>query len=104
MKEESICIDNTSEDDVSDYDYEKAITDAAKCIVDSLANGDSIKSAHDKLYGHELSGFMAGAAIEEACRISPRGDELKAWWNKEWGGDGSEKTAINPAIIEIETR
>ena len=34
-------------------------------------------------------------------QFHPRGDEIKAWWNKRCGGEPDERGVNNPAIITI---
>lgn len=81
-------------------DYSKGVLDAARAIMISLDNGDDCKTAHDKMYGMGLTGFMAGAAVNMTYNAHERGEEFKNFWNEKWGiKDKEAKGTVNPAIL-----
>jgi len=83
--------------------YFQGIVDAVERVGTSLDEGSTPEKALEGLMGHDLTGFMAGIAVDTVCHFNPRGDELRPVWNKQCGGTGEEKGTINPAIITINT-
>lgn len=61
------------------------------------------KQAHDNAFeqhqGH--SGASACAAISMAIHFSPRGEELRKWWNKQHGVSEDKKGVVQPHIMTI---
>ncbi len=81
--------------------YFQEIIDTAHAVGDALDAGKTPEEAIEMMNGRDLTGYMAGEAISIAAHFNPRGEELKAPWNKRCGGSGDEKGTINPAIITI---
>lgn len=91
----------TSQDSDPIDEYAKAIIDCAERIGTALDSGKTPEEAEKECHGHELTGYMVGHAMMMVSRFSPRGEEMRAWWNKHMGGTGEEKGTINPAILSI---
>jgi len=87
----------------SDDGYSLACVKAQVAVMERLAAGKPADKTinTEVLYKMDLTGFMAGCAIQAAVYYSPRGDELKRWWNKDYGGTGEEVGVVNPAILTI---
>lgn len=82
--------------------YSKACVKAGERVGALLDEGKSPEEAEKGLHGFGLTGFMAGAAISGVVRFHPRGEEMKAWWNKENPhGEPDSNGTNNPAIITI---
>lgn len=81
--------------------YFQGIVDAVERVGCMLDEGKTPEQALEGLNGHDLTGFMAGVAVDTCCYFNPRGDELRPVWNKQWGGTGEEKAVLNPAIVTI---
>lgn len=74
---------------------------AGEVVMNLLDEGKSCEEAEEGLHGFGLTGYMAGAAISAVCHFHERGDEMKAWWNRNQGGTPDENGVNNPAIITI---
>ncbi len=85
----------------ADGGYGQACTDAGEAVGKLLDEGRSPEEAEKGLYGNGLTGFMAGAAISGVVKFHPRGEELKAWWNRTTSGTPDEVGVNNPAIITL---
>lgn len=81
--------------------YSKATMKAGEVVMKLLDEGKTCEEAAKALYGQDLTGYMAGAAIQVVVHFHERGEEMKKWWNRSYGGTGEEKGTINPAIITI---
>jgi len=90
------CKEKNSQDD-----YSKACIDSAIEVMTALEDGEEVHKAHDKMYGHGLSGFMAGCVAQMVSRFSPRGEEFKDFWNKQFGVDEKADGVVNPAVLTI---
>ena len=85
--------------------YSKAVVDAGEAIGNALDEGISMKEAHDKMYGHDLTGFMAGCVAQAIAHFHPKGEEFRVWWNAENGiKDTKTKGVVNPAIMTIKAK
>ena len=84
--------------------YILAIMLATELVGESLDDGDSPQIASNKMAGMGLTGYMAGMAVAMVVRFHPRGEELRIWWNKQWGMERKEKGTINPALIKVSTK
>ncbi len=83
-------------------DYGSACVRAGERVGALLDEGKTPEEAEKGLHGDGLSGFMAGAAISGVVHFHPRGEELKAWWNKTVSGEPDDMSGTNnPAIITI---
>lgn len=82
--------------------YGKAVVDAAKSVMEALDAGESLQDAHDKMYGHGLSGFQAGCVAQIIARAHVRGDEFNDFWNGLWGKPAGTKGTVNPAVLIID--
>ena len=89
--------------EVNSDEYGGACVKAGERVGMLLDEGKTPSEAEEGLKGDGLTGFMAGAAISGVVKFNPRGDEMKAWWNKENpGGEPDDMTGTNnPAIITI---
>ncbi len=82
--------------------YSKACVKAGEKVMQLLDEGKTPEEAEEGLKGQELTGFMAGAAISGVCRFHERGDEMKAWWNRNNPqGEPDDNGVNNPAILEF---
>ncbi len=86
--------------------YSKAVIDCGETFGNLIDEGRSFDEAEKMMLetaeGSELTGYMMGAIMAAVAHFHPRGEEVKAWWNKQYGGTGEEKGTINPAILSIE--
>lgn len=82
--------------------YGGACVKAGEEVMRLLDEGKTPEEAEKGLRGFDLTGFMAGAAISGVCHFHERGEEMKAWWNRNTPGTPDEKTGVNnPAIITL---
>ena len=81
--------------------YGKCAVDAGESVMKLLDEGKTCEESEKGLYGHDLTGFLAGCAISGVVKFHERGDEMKQWWNRNSGGDIQEDGVRNPAIITI---
>lgn len=83
--------------------YSFAGLSAALKVMESLDNGDDCKTAHDKMYGMGLTGFLAGCASEIVSKYHIRGDEYRIFWNQSFGVSEEQAKGgiVNPAIMSI---
>lgn len=85
--------------------YGKCAVDAGESVGLALDEGKTAEEAIEKLHDHnELTGFLAGAAIQGVCHFNPRGDELKVAWNAKYGIGAEAKGVVNPAIVTIKDK
>jgi hypothetical protein len=82
-------------------EYSKAVIKAGEAVMTALDDGKTVEDAHNAIYGKDLTGYMAGAAIQAVCHFHPRGEEMRLWWNKRWGVKEDKGGVVNPAILEI---
>lgn len=84
-------------------DYSKACVEAGEVFGTALDEGKTPEEANDIMCAKEfgLTGFMAGCIMGTMVEFNPRGEEVKTWWNKYWGGTGEEDGVVNPAIVTI---
>ena len=61
------------------------------------------RSMCDSEAGKELSGFLAGCAVEQVAHFHPRGEEFRKWWNERYGikPENDKGGVVNPAILTI---
>lgn len=86
------------------YDsYSLACYLAAVGVMEALDMGKTPEEAEAELTNTVpgMTGFMAGAAASVVVHFSTRGEEFKAWWNRNQGGSGEEEGTINPAVMTI---
>lgn len=85
-------------------EYGKCAIDAGESVGIALDEGKTPEEAIEKLHDHkELTGFLAGAAIQGTVHFNPRGDDLRKAWNKMYGIEEEGKGVVNPAIITLDT-
>lgn len=80
--------------------YGNACIKAGEAVMKLLDEGKSPEEAEKGLHGFGLTGFMAGAAIQGVCHFHERGEEMKEWWNNQYGVKNA-KGVVNPAIVEV---
>ncbi len=85
----------------NDDPYGGACIKAGEAVMRLLEEGKTPEEAEKGLHGFDLTGYMAGAAISGVCRFHQRGEEMKAWWNRNQSGTPDEEGVNNPAIITI---
>jgi hypothetical protein len=85
----------------SEDGYSKAVVKAGEVVMKLLDEGKTPEEAEQGLYNLDLTGFMAGAAIQAVCHFHERGEEMKTWWNRSYGVENGEGV-VNPAIMTIE--
>jgi hypothetical protein len=86
--------------------YSKAVIDAGEAFGNAVDEGKSFDEA-DVIMSSTvtgMTGYMAGAAMSALVNFHLRGQEIKEWWNKKWGGTGQEGGVVNPAIINIKEK
>lgn len=82
--------------------YGKCAVDAGESVGKALDKGVTPEEAMGELSKHkDLTGFLAGAAIEGVCYFNPRGEELRIAWNKKYNVTEDKGGVVNPAIITI---
>lgn len=82
--------------------YSKAVVSAGGEVMKLLDEGKTPEEAEKGLHGHDLTGFMAGAAVSGVVKYHERGEEMKVWWNRTSVGTSDENGVKNPAIVTIE--
>jgi hypothetical protein len=83
--------------------YSEAVIIAGEKVMELLDEGKTPEEAGEGLHGQDLTGFMAGAAIQAVVHFHERGDEVKEWWNNRYGVKDA-KGVVNPAIVTIKTK
>jgi hypothetical protein len=85
--------------------YGNSAVHAGASVGKLLDEGKTPKEAEEGLYEHDLTGFLAGCAIEAVAHFHPRGDEIRISWNKKYGVDEEKAKGgvVNPAIMTINT-
>jgi hypothetical protein len=48
---------------------------------------------------HGTSGFAMGWAVNLLSQVTTFGDDIRKWWNRQWGIGDEETRTINPCII-----
>lgn len=81
-------------------EYSRACVDVGELIAAVLDNGESPADALKQLNGHGLTGFMATMAVKGVAHFHPRGEELLAEWNKQWGVPTAQGL-VNPAVMNV---
>ncbi len=108
-KEEEMQVKKGLEKEYEEYvkknqdDYGNAIIIAGAQVGKSLSERKSCKEAHDKMYGFDLTGFMAGSVAQAITYFHPRGEEFKKFWNKKFDVEDVEGV-VNPAILTIKEK
>lgn len=81
--------------------YSAQVVKSGEKVGELLDAGKTAEEALEGLKGNDLTGAMAGMAINGVVQFHPRGQELKVAWNKHCGGTGEEGGTIDPSIITI---
>lgn len=85
--------------------YSKAVVDCGEIFGKFVDEGKTFDEAEramlDSEEGNELTGYMMGALMSAVSHFHIKGDEVKAWWNKNQSGTPDENGVNNPAIITI---
>jgi len=83
--------------------YSFACLRASLAIMESLDHNETVKEAHDKMYGMDLTGFMAGCASDIVSKFHVRGEEYRLYWNERFGvtEEQAKGGVVNPAIVSI---
>ncbi len=85
-------------------EYSKQVITCGELFMKGIDSNKTLDEALDSaVKGFGLTGYMVGALIETAAHFHQRGDEIKSWWNKRYGGTGEEKGTINPAIVTMKS-
>src|SRR3990167_9147446 len=82
--------------------YSFEVIKAADLIMSALDGGDSLEMAHNTMYGTDITGFMAGAAVSIVSECHERGEDFNDFWNAIWGVNKKTKETFNPAILTVE--
>ncbi len=83
-------------------DYGNCAVVAGAQVGKALTEGKDCKTAHDGMYGCDLTGALAGCTASAIAHFHKRGEEFRIWWNKEHGIDDPKKQGtVNPAIMTI---
>ena len=85
----------------NDDPYGRCAVRAGESVMKLLDEGKTPEEAEKGMYGHGLTGFLAGCAAQAVVHFHERGEEFNKFWNKSNGGTGDEKGTINPAIVTI---
>lgn len=87
----------------SEDEYSKGVVTAIDAFAEALDEGKTPDEADEFMCKKEpgLTGYMVGEAMRAIAYFHPRGEEVRVWSNKRWGGTGEEKGTINPAIITL---
>jgi hypothetical protein len=86
--------------------YSAAVIKATVQAMQALADGKTPKEAENSATAAE-TGFQMGATAKGVSHFSPRGDEFRAYWNRQYVSEEraveADKTGAvaNPAILEV---
>lgn len=81
--------------------YGNAAIRAGAAVGKTLTEGKTLKESYDAMYGHDLTGALAGCVASAIVHFHKRGDEFRKFWNKQYGVSENKKGIVNPAIITI---
>ena len=87
-----------------DGDYSMGVINAGERVATALGENKSPEEAIEALTegdGDELTGYMAGAAIQAVCHFHERGEELRIAWNSRYKVPVEQKGIVNPALAVL---
>lgn len=84
--------------------YSKCAYDASVSVMEALDSGATPEEAKKKMYGHELTGFLAGCVAQTVSYFSPRGEEFRSFWNNQYGISEDKEGVVNPALMTIKSK
>lgn len=85
-------------------EYSKMCVIAGEGVADLLDEGKTPEEAMEAVKGHGLTGFMVTMAVRAIAHFHPRGEELRVWWNTQYGAKKERQGLVNPAVLNVDEK